>query len=200
MEPIPPEIENVLHAFRRLVENLWRSNLATSPPPRVRLSRTIGCDQAASKCELMGFDRDLLEAQLPRLRQLWVDGKEGSRSIRFERIMNIVGQYCTVPAIRGEAAALREQWRAILDTEADQFEMAIYQMQGTLLDECDELFYGADGLFHVDPHAPPPEPNPFRSGRLQLALRPIFVALGEAYRLVGRWRGWPDALEACSRD
>jgi hypothetical protein len=195
MDPIPAEAENVLHAFRRLVEIVWKSNLATNPPPRVRLTRTIACEQSESKCEMTGFDTDLLEAQLPRLRQFWEARKDGSKSIRFERVMNIIGEHCTVPAIREKAAVLRKGWRALFDTEADQFDATIYQMQGTLEQECDELFYGFEGLFHVDPHAAKPEPNPFRGGRLHLALRPMFVALGEAYRLVGQWRGWPDALE-----
>jgi hypothetical protein len=194
MDPLPAEAENVLRAFRRLVETVWKSKLARNPP-RVRLSRTIGTEESASKCEMEGFDVDLLEAQLPRLRQFLTDGTKGDKSVRLERVINIVTRYCTNPDVQEEACALKRQWREIFHTEADQFEAAMYQMKGTLQEECEDLFYGFYGIFHINPHASSPEPNPFHSGRFQLALRPMFILLGEAYRLVGRWRGWPDILE-----
>ncbi len=176
----------VLKAFQKLVRRLYESNLVKKPPPRVRISRKFDCVGGGHEDRFEGYEADALQAQLPLLRQFIEDGEEAQLS----RILNLVAWKCPDEEMRRRAGDVKEQWHTLLKREPDSFEQGVYGLTDTLLQECKNLFYGAEGLFHIDPTASVSDPlSVFTGARLHLYLRGLIGCLGESHRLISTWLG-----------
>ncbi len=174
----------ILRAFQKLVRRLYESNLVQKPPPRVRISRKFDCVGGKHEDHFEGYEADALQAQLPLLRQFIADGEK----VQLGRVLNLVAWKCPEAELRRQAGEVKDAWQRLLRQEPDGFEQGVYGLTGTLLQECEKLFYGAEGLFHIDPHAAVSEPlTIFTGARLHLYLKGLISCLGEAHRIISVW-------------
>ena len=174
----------ILRAFQKLVRRLFDSNLVRTPPPRVRISRKFDYVGGGHEDRFEGYDADALQAQLPLLRQFIEDGEKA----QLGRVLNLVAWKCPDEELRRQAGDVKEQWHTLLKREPDSLEQGVYGLTDTLFQECRNLFYGAEGLYHVDPTASVTEcQSVFTGARLHLYLRGLIGCLGESHRLISVW-------------
>ena len=182
--PLSIEDRNRLLAFQRLVQRFKASKLCQVPPERVRISRKFDVVNGGVEDRLEGYDGDTLQAQLPLIRQFISDGEE----VQLTRILGLIAWKCPKEELKQRAAGVRANWLQLLNRKPDDSYQGIYGLTESLLQECKGLFYGPDGLFHVDPSvAVTDPPAPFTGARLHLCLQGLIGCLEETRQVVVEW-------------
>ena len=173
-----------LRAFQRIAQRLQNSNLVKKAPSRIRISRKFDGASGGCKDVVEGYEPDALQAQLPLLRQFILTRDK----VELGRVLSLVRRRCQDEALRKRAKEVKKAWNQLLHEESKDTDLGIYGISGTLHEECLDLFYGADGLFHVDPSKDPPDqPDVFNGVKLRLYVRGLINCICETQWIVGSW-------------
>ena len=146
LDGLTSEEEKILRAFQRQVDRLRKSSLLS--PERLELKKTYGIDLATGKktAAFIGYDPDQLQAQLPIFRQFMLKQEQ----INFLRVTNIILRRCQRNELKDWANEAKRLWKEAFRRVPSTNDQIMFDVNTSLDDALEKLFYGFGGLFHVD--------------------------------------------------
>jgi len=187
--PLTDEETLVLRAYQRQVNRLRQSSLFRTEKVAFRFSTKISFPTGEIDTTYEGYDKEAFQAQLPILRQFFLD----QDSINFSRIHNLVNMCCDRQELVEWTRYTRRKWVEILARMPLGDSLFLPNETPNVEDAVEKLFYGYGGLFHVDIHQPDEEENvrKLREATLQSVFPYFWNCLQNLNGVINLWLDEP---------